>query len=99
MAQNGYNNKCKEQANKKTKGEIKMKVEVRVYDMVKYNAESKEVARVTYEVESYEVKEIPKTEILKEFDETDDYDEYLILTLKDGETATFRNSYCDMFRV
>lgn len=76
-----------------------MKVEVKVYDGIKYSTESKEVARVAYDVKSYEVREIPESEILREFDETDDYNEYLILTLRDGETATFRNSYCDMFRV
>lgn len=75
-----------------------MKVTVKVYNGSKYEAESKVIAKVDYEISGYEVKEIPASEILKEFDETDEYNEYLILTMKDGETATFRNSHVDMFR-
>lgn len=75
-----------------------MKVTVKVYDGIKYESDSKKVAQVNYEIKGYEVKEIPAYEILKEFDETDEYNEYLILTMTDGETATFRNSRVDLFR-
>lgn len=75
-----------------------MKVIVKVYNGVKYDAESEKIAEVTYNVKGFEVKEIPANEILKEFDETDEYNEYLILTMADGETATFRNSHVDLFR-
>lgn len=75
-----------------------MKVTVEVYNGVKYERSSEVVAEVKYDIKGFEVKEIPAEEILKEFDETDDYNEYLILTLADGDTATFRNSYVDMFR-
>lgn len=75
-----------------------MKVTVKVYNGSKYEVASETIAKVDYEISSYEVKEIPASEILKVFDETDEYNEYLILTLKDGETATFRNSHVDMFR-
>ena len=76
-----------------------MKVKVRVYDGIKYNENSKKMAEVEYNVTGFEVKEIPATEILKVFDETDEYNEYLILTLANGETATFRNSHVDLFRI
>ena len=76
-----------------------MKVKVKVYDGIKYNENSKKMAEVEYNVTGFEVKEIPATEILKVFDETDEYNEYLILTLANGETATFRNSHVDLFKV
>ena len=74
-----------------------MKVEVCVYSESKYEKTSKIIAKVEYEISGYEVTKIPASEILKVFDETDEYNEYLILTMKDGETATFRNSHVDLF--
>lgn len=76
-----------------------MTVKVKVYNGIKYDENSAKIAEVEYNVTGYEVKEIPADEILKEFDETDEYNEYLILTLADGETATFRNSHVDLFRI
>ena len=53
---------------------------------------------ITYkDVIKTEVKTIAPEE-LEGFDQFDDYNEYLILTFKNGETATFRNSYVDLFR-
>lgn len=76
-----------------------MKVTVKVYDGCKYERDSKVVARVDYSIKGFEVKEISKEEIAEQgFDEFDPYNEYLILNFEDGDTATFRNSYCDMFR-
>ena len=74
-----------------------MIVTVKVYNEIKYNKESETITKVEYEISDYKVKEIPESEILKEFDETDEYNKYLILTLKDGETVTFRNSYVDLY--
>lgn len=75
-----------------------MKVTVKVYNGIKYEENSEKIAEINYNVKGFEVKEIPADEILKEFDETDEYNEYLILTMEDGETATFRNSHVDLFR-
>lgn len=83
-----------------------MKLYVIVYDKCKYEKDSKEIWTGEYrDVEKFEVKEIPQDEVLKEIDGScindyvDDYNEYLILHLGNGETATFRNSYVDTFMI
>ena len=77
-----------------------MKAKIEIYDICKYNPESVVKHEVEYnDVVKYEVKAIPDEEILREFDMVDDHGEYLILTFADGDTATFRNSYVDMFRM
>ena len=72
---------------------------VKLYDDVKFNRNSKVLKRIWLEdVESYEImngKEVEKLE--GNFDCVDPYDEYLVLFYKDGERATFRNSYVDLF--
>ena len=76
-----------------------MKIKVKVYNMSKYNPESVKVADAEYEPVKIEVVEIPEAQIFEMgFDEADEYNEYVILTLKDGETSTFRNSRVDVFR-
>ena len=75
-----------------------MNVKIKVYNGVKYNLENEKVAEVEYNnIRGYEV----VTEIGLETDENsrDEYNEYLIITLEDGETATFCNSHVDMFRI
>ena len=80
-----------------------MNVKVKVYNEVKYNANSEKVAEVEYNnIRGYEVVTGERaTEIGLETDGSsrDDYSEYLIITLENGETSTFRNSYVDLFRI
>ena len=80
-----------------------MNVKIKIYDGVKYNVESKKVAEIEYDnIKGYEVVTGDKaTEIGFETDENsrDEYNEYLIITLADGETSTFCNSHVDMFRI
>lgn len=79
-----------------------MKVNIKLYDKCKYEKDAKISAEShSIDIISYEVREVPKDEILEEADEScvDDYNEYLILTFEDGETTTFRNSYADLFRL
>ena len=76
-----------------------MKVLVKVYDGIKYDAESKKVAEVEYDnVANLEVKTMTDEEIFEDgFDETDEYREYAIIKFTDGTTSTFRNSHVDIF--
>lgn len=78
-----------------------MKVVVYFYDGIKYDRHSAHVAEATYYITSYSVVGGEKArQIESETDEDgiDDFSEYLVLDLDNGETATFRNSYVDMFR-
>jgi hypothetical protein len=78
-----------------------MKVLVKIYDGVKYNKDSKKVAEAKYDIEGYEVitdTDGSKVEQFTDAESVDDNHEYLILHFADGETSTFRNSYCDLFR-
>ena len=80
-----------------------MNVKVKVYNGVKYEATSEKVAEIKYKsIKGYEVVTGDRaTEIGLETDENrrDEYNEYLIITLDNGETATFRNSHVDLFRI
>jgi len=74
--------------------------DLEVYAHCKYfnHKEGNPSTIITYkDVIKTEVKTIAPEE-LEGFDQFDDYNEYLILTFKNGETATFRNSYVDLFR-
>ena len=78
-------------------------VKVKVYNGCKYNLESEKVAEVEYNnIKGYEVVTGERaTNIGLETDENsrDKYNEYLIITLENGETSTFCNSNVDMFRI
>ena len=80
-----------------------MNVKVKVYNGVKYEASSIKVGEVKYnDIRGYEVVTGEKaTEIGNTTDEAsrDKYNEYLVITLNDGETATFCNSNVDLFRI
>ena len=79
-----------------------MKVIVKVYDLVKYERGSKKIAQVEYDIEGFKVVGggVEAEEIEKDIDANsiDEYHEYLVLDLGNGETATFRNSHVDLFR-
>lgn len=84
-------------------------VEVEVYSECKYTAAElghnevfENSIKVNYSIENWEiVTGEDAEEIEAETDGTciDDLHEYLVLHLMDGDTATFRNSYVDMFRI
>lgn len=75
-----------------------MNILVKVYDGSKYDPTSEKVAETRYnDVVSLDVKHISDDEILKVFDEVDEYGEYVILTFADGTTSTFRNSHVNIF--
>lgn len=76
-----------------------LKVRIKMYDGIKYNSESKKFGEIFYDVESFEVVKKTDAELSAEgFDEFDPFNEYLVLKFSDGTTATFRNSFVDMFR-
>ena len=83
------------------KGDKIMNVKVKIYNGVKYESSSEKVAEVEYNnVRGYKVVTGDRaTNIGLETDKNsrDEYNEYLIITLENGETSTFRNSHVDMF--
>ena len=80
-----------------------MNVKVKIYNGVKYEAISKKVAEVEYKnIRSYEVvtgDRATKIGLETDVNSRDEYNEYLIITLEDGEKSTFCNSHVDMFRI
>lgn len=80
-----------------------MNVKVKIYNGVKYDLNSKKIAEVEYNnIKGFEVVTGERaTEIGNETDENsrDEYNEYLVITLESGETATFCNSHVDLFRI
>ena len=80
-----------------------MRMMLKVYDKCKYHPESKLAHKVTYDnVTKFEViRDAAAAEIEAHTDDSciDDYHEYLTLYFDDGNTATYRNSYVDLFRI
>ena len=80
-----------------------LNVKVKVYSGVKYDLSNEKVAEIEYkDIEGFEVVTGERaTEIGSMTDEEsrDEYNEYLVITFKDGQTATFCNSHVDLFRI
>ena len=80
-----------------------MDVKVKLYNGVKYEASSEKVAEVEYKnIKGFEVVTGDEATLIGlETDENsrDEYNEYLVITLENGETSTFCNSHVDMFRI
>ena len=80
-----------------------LNVKVKVYSGVKYDLSNEKVAEVEHkDIEGFEVVTGERaTEIGSMTDEEsrDEYNEYLVITFKDGQTATFCNSHVDLFRI
>lgn len=76
---------------------------VYIYDECKYKADTEvlENAReVIYEgIKSWEIVTGNDVEEIEASGLVDDYHEYLVLNFENGDSATFRNSYVDMFRI
>ena len=77
-----------------------MDVKLKIYDGCIYISESRMVAEVVYKnIVGYEVVTGKRAaEIGLETDIRDEYNEYLVITLEDGEKVTFCNSRVEMFR-
>ena len=80
-------------------------VQVDVYDGCKYDEHTEEIASLVYEnvtewgvFNKADFKEGYLDELINDLGE-DEFDEYLKIWMADGETATFRNSNVDMFRL
>ena len=83
---------------------MKVKVKVKVYDRCKYDPESKKVGELFYEIVEYRIELTCDTTKYKRncgdvfmIDTDGIYREVLVLFLSNGETATFYNSYVDLF--
>lgn len=80
-----------------------MDVKVKVYDMNKWRNEAEKVSEVEYNnIQGFEVVTGERaTEIGNHTDANsrDDFNEYLVITLADGQKATFRNSRVDVFKI
>ena len=78
-----------------------MNVRLKFYDGCKYTNICNKVKEVLYtNIRGFEVVTGERaTKIGEETDvnSRDEYNEYLVITLEDGNTSTFRNSHVDLF--
>lgn len=78
-----------------------MKVYLKIYNRPKYNAEAEVINKIDYDIKDFKIiHEADNKDIRANYtdEELDINDEYLELYLTNGETATFRNSYVDLFK-
>lgn len=80
-----------------------MDVKAKVYDGCKYNSNTEKVGEVEYyNIRGFRVVTGAEATAIGEETEAnsrDEYNEYLVITLEDEETATFCNSHVDLFRL
>ena len=80
---------------------IMMNVRLKIYDGCKYTNITNKVKEVLYtNIKGFEVVTGERAErIISETDGSyiDEFNEYLVIYLEDGNTATFRNSHVDLF--
>ena len=77
----------------------KRKIQLDIYNGVKYNKGTEQIAEEFRDIEAFEVKQIPDDEAkAMGIDELDPLQEYLVLYYQNGQTEIWRNSYVDMFR-
>ncbi len=78
-----------------------MRVYLKIYDRPKYYEEAELINVIDYDIKDFRIiHEVDNKDIRANFtdEELDINDEYLELQLTDGDTATFRNSYVDLFK-
>ena len=83
---------------KRVKGN--MNVKLKFYDDIKYNPQSKIIHEIVYNIKGYKVisgKKAKKLLLKRELKIRDKYNEYLVITLDNGEKGIFCNSLVDMF--
>ena len=77
-----------------------MNVKLKIYNGVKYNPQNKIISEIECTIKGYKVlsgKKAKKVEKQRNKNSRDKYNEYLIITLDNGEKLTFCNSLVDMF--
>ena len=80
----------------------KATIAIHMYNKVKYKMSSEQTNSVAYiGVKSYDIIkggiEAKEIESMIDCNSIDDFHTYLVLHFENGEVATFRNSYVDMF--